>query len=105
MRINKLKLIGAIIVIIVVFNASCLTPKGALRTYLFISGHPIIAFITPITDDEFHNKIDSNFLETENAHCYKLVIPVREEATDSDLRNYIVKKRGHFYFARYYGEG
>ncbi|MBU3201931.1 hypothetical protein LL037_12060 [Clostridium estertheticum] len=55
LKINKLKLIFVIIIIIVAFNASCLTPKGALRTYLFINGHPIIACITPINDDVLHN--------------------------------------------------
>jgi len=103
MEIKKLKLIGAIIVIIVAFNASCLTPKGALRTYLFIHGHPIIAFITPITDDELHNKIDSKFLQSENAHCYTLIIPIIEKETGGYLVNYIVRKKGLFYFAQYYG--
>ncbi|MGV8980436.1 hypothetical protein [Clostridium sp.] len=102
-KIKKYKFIVAIVVIIIAFNASCLTPKGALRTYLFIHGHPVIAFITPITDDELHNKIDSGFLKTENAHCYTLVIPVRERATDSYLENYIVRKKGIFYFVKYYG--
>jgi len=104
MKIKKIKLIISIIVIIVAFNASCLTPKGALRTYLFIHGHPVIAFITPITDDELHNKIDSQFLKAENAHSYTLTIPIKEKATGGYLANYIVRKKGLFYFAKYYGE-
>ncbi|MBX4260395.1 hypothetical protein KTC96_22685 (plasmid) [Clostridium estertheticum] len=103
-EIIKLKLIGAIIVIIVAFNASCLTPKGALRTHLFISGHPVIAVTTPITDDEFHNKIDSKFLETENTHCYKVIKLIIDWQTGDPMANYIVRKKGLFYFVEYYGE-
>ena len=104
MKIKKIKLIIGIVVIIVAFNASCLTSKGALRTYLFIHGHPVIAFITPITDDELHNKIDSEFLKTENAHCYTLTIPIKEKYTGGHMSNYIVRKNGLFYIAKYYGE-
>ena len=104
LKIKKIKLIIGIIVIIIAFNASCLTPKGALRTYLFIHGHPVIAFITPITDDELHNKIDSEFLKTENAHCYTLTIPIIEKYTGGHMSNYIVRKNGLFYIAKYYGE-
>jgi len=103
-KIKKLKLAGAIIVIIIIFNISCVTSHGALRTHLFISGHPIIAFITPINDDELHNRIDSNYLQTENAHCYELVIPPYLKATGTSQQNFIVRKRGLFYFAKYYGE-
>ncbi|MCS4447323.1 hypothetical protein JTT05_08050 [Clostridium botulinum] len=91
-EIKKLKLVGVIIVI-VAFSALHLTPKRALRTHLFITGHPIIAFKTSITDDELHNKIDSKFLEVENAHCYTLTIPIIEKETDSYLANYIVRKK------------
>ncbi|MGH4121184.1 hypothetical protein [Clostridium sp.] len=103
-KIKKLKLAGVIICIIVIFNASCVTPHGALRTHLFISGHPIIAFITAINDDELHNRVDSEFLKTKNAHCYELGIPPYHEATGTSEQSYIVKKRGFFYFAKYYGE-
>ncbi|MBU3216417.1 hypothetical protein LL033_18645 [Clostridium estertheticum] len=104
LKIKKWKLIVLVIIIIGAFNASCLTPKGALRTHLFISGHPIIACITPINDDVLHNKIDSKYLQTENAHCYELVIIPRDPATRDYLQNYIVRKKGIFYFAKYYGE-
>jgi len=96
MKINMLKLVGAIVVIIVAFNASCLTPKGALRTHLFIHGHPVIAFITSITDDELHDKIDSKLLQTENAHSYTLTKPIIEKQTGGYLANYIVRKKGLF---------
>ncbi|APH13269.1 hypothetical protein NPD5_1222 [Clostridium sporogenes] len=102
-KIKKLKLVG-VIIIIVAFSVLHITPKRALRTHLFITGHPIIAFKTSITDDEFHNKINSKFLEVENAHCYTLTIPIIEKETDSYLANYIVRKKGFLYFADYYGE-
>lgn len=103
-KIKKLKLAGAIIGIIIIFNISCVTPHGALRTHLFISGHPIIAFITPIKDDELHNRIDSKLLQAENAHCYELVIAPHHKATGTWQQSYIVRKKGIFYFAKYYGE-
>ncbi len=103
-KIKKLKLAGAIIGIIIIFNISCVTPHGALRTHLFISGHPIIAIITPIKDDELHNRIDSELRQTENADFYELVIPPYYKATGTSKQSYIVRKKGIFYFAKYYGE-
>ena len=104
MKTKKLILIVVIAVIIIIFNASCITPKGALRTQLFLDGHPVIAFITPITDDDFHNKIDRELLKAKKAHCYELIIPVRDKVTGNYLTNYIVRKEGFFYYAEYYGE-
>jgi hypothetical protein len=40
------------------------TPSVALRTHLFMTGHPIVSFATGIVDDELHNKIDKQILES-----------------------------------------
>lgn len=113
MKIKKLKLIGTIaltfILIVITINAASITPKVALRTYLFKQGHPIIAFITPITDDELHNNLTNKNQDLEsgknqNIHYYTIAIPPREKATGGYLCNYAVKKEGFFYFAQFYGE-
>ena len=54
--------------------------------------------------DELHNKIDKQFLESQNAKCYTLTKPAFEKATQSKLRNYKVTKKGFLFFAEYYGE-
>lgn len=116
LRGKRLKLIClsmlTIIFIVIVIDASCITPKGTLRTYLFKHGHPIIAFITPIVDDKLHNDLaendlklqNSNEIKNENIHYYTLIIAPREKATGGYLSNYAVKKIGFFYFVEYYGE-
>ncbi|MBU5307025.1 hypothetical protein KQI18_04410 [Clostridioides mangenotii] len=60
---------------------------------------------TNVIDDEHHNKIDKELLKKENAKCYTLTNPPIEEATQGELRNYKVAKKGFLYFAEYYGEG
>jgi len=80
------------------------TPLVALRTHLFMTGHPIVSFATGIVDDELHNKIDKQILESQNAKCYTLTKPAFEKATQSKLRNYKVTKKGFLFFAEYYGE-
>jgi hypothetical protein len=103
-KIKKFNLAYALLGIILLFNISCITPHGALRTYLFIHGHPIIAFISPIKDDELHNRIDIKLRQDENASFYELVIPPNIKVTGTWQQNYIVRKKGIFYIAKYYGE-
>jgi hypothetical protein len=79
------------------------TPQLAIRTYLFLSGHPISAFTTGIVDDELHNVIDKNSLELQNAKCYSLTRPPRDEAGNY-LFNFKVTKEGSMYYVQYYGE-
>lgn len=69
-----------------------------------MTGYPVIAFTTEIVDDELHNRIDKQILESQNAKCYTLTKPVFEKATKGKLRNYKVTKKGILYFAEYYGE-
>lgn len=90
--------------IIIIFILLHSTPSIALRSHLFITCHPVVAFTTGIVDDELHNKTDKQELKGQNAKCYTLTKPVHEEATDSYLENYIVKKVGFLLFAKYYGE-
>ncbi|TCO69228.1 hypothetical protein [Marinisporobacter balticus] len=81
-----------------------ITPTIALRTHLFMTGHPIVSLSTGIGPDEFHNKIDKQLLESQNAKCYTLTKPAFEKATQGELRNYKVTKKSFLFFAEYYGE-
>ena len=80
------------------------TPTLALRTHLFMNGHPIVSLSTGIVDDELHNNIDKQILESQNAKCYTLTKPAFEKVTQSNLSNYKVTKKGFLFYAEYYGE-
>ena len=103
----KKKIITTIIIICfitVMYIILHITPTVALRTHLFMTGHPVISLTTGIGDDELHNKIDKQILESQNAKCFILTKPVFEKATQSKLTNYKVSKKGFLFFAGYYGE-
>ncbi|MBP0726475.1 hypothetical protein J5Y03_15040 [Bacillus sp. RG28] len=80
-----------------------LSPSIALRTHVFMDGHPIVALTTKIVDDQEHNQMDKEFLRNEHAKCYSLTKPPKDDLTDSFLQNYIVRKKGFIYIANYYG--
>lgn len=75
----------------------------AIRTYLFLSGHPISALTTGIVEDQLHNEIDKNSLELQNAKCYSLTRPPLDSSVDY-LINFKVTKKGSMYYVQYYGE-
>ena len=103
----KKKIITTIITVcclVLMFVGLHSTPYVALRVHLFMTGHPVSSLTTKIVDDELHNKIDKQFLESQNAKCYTLTKPAFEKATQSNLNNYIVTKKGFMYYAEYYGE-
>lgn len=104
MKKEKLFTITTICSIIALYIVLHITPTVALRTHLFMNGYPVIAFTTGIVDDEFHNRIDKQILESQSAKCYTLTKPAFERATKGQLRNYKVTKKGILYFAEYYGE-
>lgn len=80
------------------------SPSMALRTQVFIMGHPIAALTSGIIDDEYHNKIDKDKFAELNAKAYTLTNPPVEKATQGELRNFLVRKYGIFYLAEYYGD-
>ncbi|PKR76769.1 hypothetical protein CEY16_13190 [Halalkalibacillus sediminis] len=102
---KKLILIIFLSILIVGFVVLHSTPHLALRTHVFFTGHPIKAFTTEIVDDESRNEIDKEKFDRLNAKAYSLTKPPIEKATDGELKNYLVRKRGWLYFARYYGHG
>jgi len=98
-------IIGPVIIIpIVLFFCLHLSPSMALRTHVLFNGHPIIAVSSKITKDEWHNRVDKDYLNKENATCYTITKAPKEKTTDSFLSNYIVRKKGFFYTAKYYGD-
>lgn len=100
---NKKKTLIKILVII--YFALHLTPRSALKTHVFLTGHFLSAIRTDIIEDVEHNEMDKEQLKKENAKCYRLTNPPVEKATQGELRNYKVRKIGPLYFAQYYGEG
>lgn len=101
---KKAKVPMLIIILIIMYAVLHITPHAALRTYLFMSGHPISSLTSGIVDDELHNKIDKGILERHDAKCYTLTKPAFESATQSNLRNFKVTKKRFLYYAEYYGE-
>jgi hypothetical protein len=79
-------------------------PSVALRTHLFMTGHPVVAFTTGIVDDELNNKDEKGILQKENSRCYILTKPAFEKATRKNMKSYKVFKKGSLYFADYYGK-
>lgn len=85
---------GIILVIIAYF---LMTPIGALRGALIMSGHPISAF-----SFELEEHADAIYTK-DNQIGYSLKNPPIENATQSELVNWIVTRYGIFYIGRYYG--
>ncbi|WP_305039189.1 hypothetical protein [Enterococcus faecium] len=89
--------LGVVFVVIIgLFVMSHLSPKLALRTHLFFSGHPVSSMTADIRLAE---KVD------DRADIYELQEPVVERATQSSLERFeVTRYSGIFYFAEYAGE-
>lgn len=79
------------------------TPQMAIRTYLFLSEHPISALTTGIVKNQFQTELDRNNLELQNAKIYSLTRPPLD-ASGNHLINVKVTKKGASYYVQYYGE-
>ncbi|WP_431026932.1 hypothetical protein [Lysinibacillus sp. LZ02] len=73
-----------------------MSPTIALRTHLFLLGHPIVAFKTEFEKIESWNDIG------DNAQLYELTIPPFDTATQSELETFLVKQYGIFYIPKFY---
>ena len=72
------------------------TPRIALRTQLFMTGHLIMSFNTEIVDDKLHNKLnEQDPVPDKNISFY---------TTQSKYSNYKVTKIGLLFFAIEFGE-
>ncbi|MFF5994902.1 hypothetical protein AAGS61_09110 [Lysinibacillus sp. KU-BSD001] len=92
MKKRWLVFIALVVIVLCLFTS----PTIALRTHLFLLGHPIIAFET-----EF-KKIDSWNDIGDNAQLYELTIPPFETGTQSHLETFLVKQYGIFYIPKFY---
>ncbi|MDQ7092870.1 hypothetical protein REC12_04645 [Desulfosporosinus sp. PR] len=78
-------------------------PQMAIRTYLFLSEHPITALTTGIVENQFQEELDRNSLELQNAKIYYFTRPPLY-ASGNYLINCKVIKRGSQYYVEPYGE-
>lgn len=72
----------------------------SLRTHLFLTGNPKIAFTSDIEIDTMHKDLvndKTQFLRVNPA-------PI-DRTTFTEFRNYKIVKVGFLYFSFYYGEG
>ncbi|WP_088226179.1 hypothetical protein [Desulfosporosinus sp. FKB] len=96
-------IIGCSIFIGYVVSHAHTTPQMAIRTYLFLSEHPISALTTGIVENQFQTELDRNILELQDAKIYSLTRPPLD-VSGNHLINVKVTKKGASYFAQYYGE-
>ena len=92
---KKLKLIP-LIVVLALAGYCTMTPTGALRFRIAVSGYPVKA-VTSVIQNETYAFAKSG------QTGYSLYDPPVEKATGSELVNWVVTKHGVFYTARYFG--
>ncbi|MDV2682841.1 hypothetical protein RYX56_00490 [Alkalihalophilus lindianensis] len=95
-------LIGLLIIIFLLLHS---TPSLALRTHVLVLGYPKAAVTSGIVEDDYHNEVDKEAFEEQNAKAYTLTEPPIEKSTQGQLSNFLVKKIGFLYFAEFYGDG
>ena len=94
-----------VIIPVISYNILHSTPNLAIRTVIFVKGHPIIAFTTDIVDDELHNKIDKKELGDKHAKCYTITkFLTSTKPVQSNSGNFIVTKKGYLFFADFNGQ-
>ncbi|WP_297637408.1 hypothetical protein [uncultured Clostridium sp.] len=106
MRFSKKAIaVCSIIIIIGGFVATHITPYMSIRTYIFITGHPIEAFKGNIEKNDFQYKLDKDVLDSENAVIYVIKDSnLKDKETENVISNYKVTKTGFLYFTKNYGE-
>lgn len=97
---KKIIIIVSFLAVIVLLHS---TPSMALRTYVFFLGYPKAAITSGIIEDKEHNEVDKDRFAELNAKAYALTNPPIEKATQTELRNYLVRKFGFLHFAEYLG--
>ena len=94
---RKLTWFILISILIVLFAYLFLTPVGALSFAVAKEGYLIKAVTLQLSDKPYQVSIEHN--ET----MYTILNPPHENSTDSDLYNWVVIKKGIFYYGSYYG--
>jgi len=88
--------------VLAIFIALHSTPKTAIRTKVFMMGHPIIAFTTGIVVYEFYVEKEKERIAKRGDKVFSLTNPPIERGTEGILDNYRVSKVGFLYFAKYW---
>lgn len=87
-----------ILFFLIIWGVLHITPHGALRTRLFLEGHPKIAFTTEIRE----MKSD---LETKRVKFYMFYPQPKDRATGNSKLAYKTTRIGMFYIVTYHGGG
>lgn len=103
MKVMK-KIFMVIIGVIVGFIILHITPSLAIRTHLFVVGHPVAPFVIKVKYNKGQTSQDEELLEKENSKIYYIDGDVKYNATGANMFNFKVKKYGFLYFAETYGE-
>ncbi|MGO1059258.1 hypothetical protein ACTL32_09035 [Planococcus sp. FY231025] len=98
------KIICGIVAFMALFVFLHATPEHALRTNVLTMGYPVSAFTSEISEGPFHHEKDSREFAGGRGKVLIMERPPFERATESDLRQFLVVKRGWLHFASYYGD-
>lgn len=96
---KKLRYIVPIFIIVSILIYLFTTPIGSLRFTVLRYGYPINAINLKFSTDTYKTPIDIK----KNQTIYTIINPPVEEATQSQLENWIISKYGPFYWGEYYG--
>lgn len=96
----KKKKIFIAAIIILLFMLLHITPEISLRTHLFFTGSPKIAFTSNIEIDTMHQD-----LVNDKTQFLRIDPPPIDKPTNTKRRNYEILKVGFLYFSFYYREG
>jgi len=105
---RKLKRIIPLVVFIGLFVYFVMTPIGALRLGIALTGYPVKAVTSVITFNSPHpmdNLCGYSLGIAANQIGYTLENPPHDVQTDSDLTNWVVTRHGVFYTGSYFGWG
>ncbi|MCB2309174.1 hypothetical protein LGL08_21635 [Clostridium estertheticum] len=82
-----------------------ITPSMSIRTYLFVTGHPIGAFKSTISINKGQYEMDKDILDNEHAMIYETDdFIVYDGGTGNPMSNFKVTKTWILYFAEIYGQ-
>lgn len=93
-----LGIIGFIVLLLTFLHTN---PTLSVKTNLFLSGHPVLAFNSSVEVNNLQTNLDKEALAEENSEIYKVS---NIDSNDNSPFNFKVKKIGILYFATPYGE-
>lgn len=87
-----------VLICIIIFISLHITPEGALRTRLFLEGHPKLAFTTSIEEIKLGS-------ESERVKFYIFSPKPKDRETGNSKLAYKTTRIGIFYIVTYHGGG